>query len=223
MLTHPPNPLISVLSALTLLFRIPSLMITTLPLPIPIFIQRSTTTVFQERFGKGVLWGFVLVLGLLTSISGAGDKLADFISALGLVGALAGTYLLPGMYLYSRLFLFINNHSRTYFVVILHITTHHFKRPLSIIIPNTPLPATFSPPTPSTHTHSPSSPHTISPHSPHSPTPARYDELLQQKERALQRRRLLRRIIWDIGVWVLLVPLGGGGIIWAAGRLAGAW
>ena len=49
------------------------------------------------------------------------------------------------------------------------------------------------------------------------------EELLLRKERALQRRRLGRRIMWDLGVWILLVPVGGGGMIWAIGRLAHAW
>lgn len=51
----------------------------------------------------------------------------------------------------------------------------------------------------------------------------RGDELLQRKERMLQRRRLGRRIVWDIAVWVLLVPVGGGGVVWAVGRVLGRW
>lgn len=49
------------------------------------------------------------------------------------------------------------------------------------------------------------------------------EELLLRKERALQRRRLGRRIMWDIGVWILLVPVGGGGLIWSIGRISGHW
>lgn len=49
------------------------------------------------------------------------------------------------------------------------------------------------------------------------------DELLQRKERTLQRRRLARRIAWDVGVWVLLLPVGGGGLVWATGRVLGRW
>ena len=49
------------------------------------------------------------------------------------------------------------------------------------------------------------------------------EELLLRKERALQRRRLGRRIMWDIGVWILLVPVGGGGFVWSIGRIAGHW
>lgn len=89
----------------------------------------------------------------------------------------------------------------------MHIVTHHFKRPLAIVVPSTPLTTSVS------NTHSPSSQHT--------PTP--FDELLQRKERALQRRRLGRRIIWDIGVWVLLIPVGGGGFVWIVGRVLNNW
>lgn len=49
------------------------------------------------------------------------------------------------------------------------------------------------------------------------------DDLLQRKERAMQKRQLKQRIVWDIGVWVMLIPIGGGGFIWAIGRLARKW
>ncbi|KAI0916886.1 hypothetical protein AcV7_005756 [Taiwanofungus camphoratus] len=87
----------------------------------------------------------------------------------------------------------------------IHIILHNFRRPLSIIIP------------PSTPVTSSSSAHTVD------ASDSRHDELLQRKERTLQRRRLGRRIVWDIGAWVLLVPVGGGGLVWAGGRLAGRW
>ncbi len=51
-------------------------------------------------------------------------------------------------------------------------------------------------------------------------SPSSHDELLQRKERALQRSQTRKRIIWDLGVWVLLLPIGGGGFIWAIGHLA---
>ncbi|KAH9851707.1 hypothetical protein C2E23DRAFT_886258 [Lenzites betulinus] len=84
----------------------------------------------------------------------------------------------------------------------LHITIHNFRRPLSIVIP--PAPTTPNP----TRLE---------------PSESRHDELLQRKERTLQRRRLGRRLVWDIGVWVLLVPVGGGGVAWAVGRMADRW
>jgi hypothetical protein len=79
-----------------------------------------------------------------------------------------------------------------------------FKRPIAIVIPRTPLRqpshASFG-----------------------AQGDAMMEELLRRKERSMQKRRLLRRIAWDVGVWVLLLPVGGGGYVWAAGRLAGRW
>ncbi|KAF7314404.1 hypothetical protein MKEN_00913200 [Mycena kentingensis (nom. inval.)] len=82
----------------------------------------------------------------------------------------------------------------TFFLpALIHITIHFFKKPLSIVIPQLPA------------------------------TPSAADELLQRKERALQLRQWRRRIVWDIGVWTLLLPVGGGGFVWSVGRLAGKW
>lgn len=92
---------------------------------------------------------------------------------------------------------------------LLHIIIHNFRSPLSIIIP---------PSTPATAFSSPGLPSASSDMS-----ETRSDELLQRKERTLQRRRLVRRLVWDFGVWMLLVPVGGGGTAWAAGRLMGKW
>lgn len=91
----------------------------------------------------------------------------------------------------------------------LHIIIHNFRSPLSIIIP---------PSTPATAFSSPGLPSAIS-----DVSDSRNDELLLRKERTLQRRRLGRRLVWDFGVWMLLVPVGGGGTAWAAGRLVGKW
>ncbi|KAH9841783.1 uncharacterized protein C8Q71DRAFT_738799 [Rhodofomes roseus] len=92
---------------------------------------------------------------------------------------------------------------------LLHIILHNFRSPLSIIIPpSTPATAVSSPGMPSARSDA---------------SDSRNDELLQRKERTLQRRRLGRRLVWDFGVWMLLVPVGGGGSAWAAGRLAGKW
>ncbi|KAI0074119.1 hypothetical protein K474DRAFT_1699892 [Panus rudis PR-1116 ss-1] len=102
----------------------------------------------------------------------------------------------------------------TYFLpAFIHMTMHNFRRPLSIVIPPTPNPSTVFPPQAST---SPTSALSTG-------SESREDELLQRKERLLQRRRLGRRIVWDIGVWTLLLPVGGGGLVWAVGRLAGRW
>ena len=48
------------------------------------------------------------------------------------------------------------------------------------------------------------------------------DELLQRKERSLQRRRLGRRLVWDAVSWVSVLLLGVGGSAWAVGRLLGS-
>ncbi|KAH9924302.1 uncharacterized protein BXZ73DRAFT_50582 [Epithele typhae] len=90
----------------------------------------------------------------------------------------------------------------TYVVpALLHIVIHNFRQPLSIVVPPT----------------TPTVGHFVE------PSESLSDELLQAKERTLQRRRLWRRLIWDVGVWVLLLPVGGGGVVWAAGRIAGRW
>ena len=95
----------------------------------------------------------------------------------------------------------------TYVVpALLHITLHNFRRPLAIVVP----------PTTPTTARVPSS-------AAAEPSDSRHDELLQRKERTLQRRRLGRRLVWDVGVWVLLVPVGGGGLVWAIGRMLERW
>lgn len=76
---------------------------------------------------------------------------------------------------------------------LVYIIAFYFKRPLSIVVPS------------------------------QGETGSTPDELLQRKERSLQRAQLKKRIVWDLGVWLLLLPVGGGGIAWAAGRLTGQW
>jgi hypothetical protein len=80
-------------------------------------------------------------------------------------------------------------------LALLHITVHYFRRPLSIVLP---------------------------------PSAARTgdgegDELLQRKERSLQRRRLGRRVFWDVVSWVSVLILGVGGSAWAIGRVLRKW
>lgn len=82
---------------------------------------------------------------------------------------------------------------------------HHFKRPLSIVIPSA--------------VHTPSAVNFDRA----SLDRADADELLQRKERTLQRKRLGRRLVWDIAAWALLLPVGGGGTLWAIGRINGTW
>ncbi|KAF8130425.1 hypothetical protein K438DRAFT_1923198 [Mycena galopus ATCC 62051] len=94
----------------------------------------------------------------------------------------------------------------TFFLpALVHITIHFFKRPLAIVVPPPEMPM-----------ESPA-------HQAHQALPSAADELLQRKERALQRRQWRKRMVWDVGVWVLLLPVGGGGVVWGVGRLAGKW
>lgn len=78
---------------------------------------------------------------------------------------------------------------------ILHITVHYFKRPLSIVLPTSVVRT----------------------------EDGEGDELLQRKERSLQRRRLGRRVVWDAVAWISVFPLGVGGSAWAVGRVLGKW
>ena len=162
-----------------------------------------------------------------------------------MVVAFFSTYVLPGASIsllpYCRIYE-IRTTELTIcvcYVAAIHIIMHNFRRPLSIVIPPsapvTPNPAAYmSHPHPHPNIHSANSHLATSPYSASSnlsvPSPtsalsssSRDDELLQRKERTLQRRRLTRRIVWDIGGWVLLLPVGGGGLGWAAGRIAGKW
>ncbi|KAF9011145.1 hypothetical protein BDQ17DRAFT_1387605 [Cyathus striatus] len=96
----------------------------------------------------------------------------------------------------------------TYFVpAVTHIAVHWFRRPISIVIPNVPGTPSASQGTPNSTTPSPRAVH---------------DELLQRKERALQKRQFRRRIVWDIGAWVL-AGISATGVVGAAGRVTGHW
>ncbi|KAJ8080323.1 hypothetical protein AAF712_015101 [Marasmius tenuissimus] len=93
--------------------------------------------------------------------------------------------------------------SATYFLpALLHIITHFFRRPLSIVVPSQP-----------------NTPTALSPVD--EPEVSANDPLLRRKEKALQRKQWKRRLIWDLGVWTLLLPVGGGGLMWAIGTLFG--
>ncbi|KAG6836837.1 hypothetical protein H0H93_002517 [Arthromyces matolae] len=84
----------------------------------------------------------------------------------------------------------------TYFLpALLHVVAHFFERPLTILTPHTA--QTFE-------------------------DRGGPDELLLRKERALQRKQFRRRILWDLGVWLLLLG-GGAGFVMAIGRVAGSW
>lgn len=138
----------------------------------------------------------VAVLGLAALPSRAGAVLNDACLLLALVG----TYFLPGAHSPSAS---LPPHVDPAGAALLHIIMHTFKRPLSILVPRHGAPGAHD--------------------DPERAPLAATDELLQRKERSLQRRRLWRRVVWDVGVWVLLLPVGGGGFVWAIGRVAGMW
>jgi len=79
---------------------------------------------------------------------------------------------------------------------ILHIIEHNLRRPLAIVMP---------------------------PSSSIQPSASLEDELLQRKEHNMQRRRLFRRLVWDLGVWIFVLTVGGGGIVFVCGRFFGNW
>ncbi|KAJ7132958.1 hypothetical protein C8R46DRAFT_1181198 [Mycena filopes] len=169
------QPAIAALNALTLLLAIPSVLVTTPPLPIPERIRRSTNL----PLSKHLTFLLVAVLSLVPT------RIARILSDVLIACACASTFFLPAL---------------------IHITTHFFKRPLAIVMPQIPA------------TPNPYAEERVS-----LPSPSAADELLQRKERALQKTQFRKRVIWDIAVWTLLLPVGGGGFVWGAGRLAGRW
>jgi hypothetical protein len=89
----------------------------------------------------------------------------------------------------------LNVHLIDSLLAFLHITVHYFKRPLAIVLP-----------TSVTRTGD-----------------GEGDELLQRKERSLQRRRLGRRLVWDAVSWTTVLLFGAGGSVWAVARLLEKW
>lgn len=90
-----------------------------------------------------------------------------------------------------------------------HITIHYFRRPLAIVLPQAPQSVHASPRSSVSGRRSASRPS--------------LDPLLQRKERYLQRRRLGKRLLWDAGIWLVLIPTCTCVIVWAGGRLIGMW
>ncbi|KAK7690291.1 hypothetical protein QCA50_006947 [Cerrena zonata] len=186
----------ALLNAITLALTIPLIVITCRVCHYPVALRRRS----EVPVSKGVLYVVMVALGMVP------QDWAHVLSDVVMVGAFFSTYVLPAA---------------------IHIIMHNFRRPLSIVIPPsapiTPNPAYTRDPPYLSNSHIYPSPSGLSASSPLSASSSRDDELLQRKEQTLQRRRLTRRIVWDIGVWVLLLPVGGGGLVWAAGRIAGRW
>ncbi|KIN96300.1 hypothetical protein M404DRAFT_1006810 [Pisolithus tinctorius Marx 270] len=90
-----------------------------------------------------------------------------------------------------------------------HVTIHYLRRPLAIVVPQEPHPVAASPRSTIAGSRSASRPSV--------------DPLLQRKEQYLQRRRLGKRLLWDVGIWLVLIPTCTCAFIWAAGCLLGKW
>lgn len=88
-----------------------------------------------------------------------------------------------------------------------HITIHYFRRPLAIVVSQEPSSVPSAPRTPDAE---------------RSPSPSR-DPLLQRKEWLLQRSRFGKRLLWDIVIWIVLIPICACASVWAVGRLARQW
>ncbi|KAF9450556.1 hypothetical protein P691DRAFT_457328 [Macrolepiota fuliginosa MF-IS2] len=228
-----------VLASLTLLFGTPQLLITIPTFPagslkwlptglgytsMPRVISRLTVILKKSAVGL-----FLILLTLIPLFFGTSTTLRSWTTILSILA----TYYVPP---------------------VLHILTHTFKSPLSIILPSTyfsfssaPTPVSShrpstSLPVPGSSTdldvrssssingsgHSSTSttarapqPMTLSSSSRHRQTPSQqlHDVLLQRKERALQKRQMRRRIIWDIWAWVIF--LGGFVVLGWATRVLG--
>ena len=196
----------ALLSATTLVLGIPFVVVTLPLVPVPHTMRRRVNPLLASRTLQ------YLAAVTLSLLSAAFSRaISDVLMLLAFLGTFTvpGKSYLPTLMHCPSLFLSserpchadINTSLPSHKTAFIHIVIHNFRRPLSIVMP-------MPPNTPSVSLR-PSDSHT--------------DELLQQKERMLQRRRLTRRLFWDIGVWVLLLPVGGGGVVWAAGRLAGHW
>ncbi|CAK5284126.1 unnamed protein product [Mycena citricolor] len=154
----------------------------TLLLGIPSILVTTPSLPIPERIHRStnIPLSKYLIFALVFALSLVPTRIARILSDVLIACACAGTFFLPAL---------------------IHITTHFFQRPLSIVMPAMP----------------------SAPNSQQPSRPSSMDELLQRKERALQKRQFRKRVIWDIGVWTLLLPVGGGGFMWGAGHLFGKW
>ena len=198
------HSVLRVLSSATLLLGVPSIMVTTPPLPI------SSLRSVKFNVSRMVTIILVLVCAMIPPRifpSQEGKDSDFFLNS-------------SGIFALVTLVLLFMTFTSTFFVpAFVHICTHFFKRPLAIVVP---------PRTPLLHTPSalpdngldsfaagPSGTNQSSPRTIH-------DELLLRKERALQKKQLKKRIVWDVGVWAMLFS-SVAGVVGAFGRLAGVW
>ena len=219
------HTIINTLSASTLILSVPSILVASPPVNIPIRSAKfNTSRLFTLLFI--ILCALIPPSHFPTPTSEDDDAQhpntnplnINFLDSSRFFGVI------------SLLVLFMG-YTGTYFVpTFVHVSQHFFKRPIAIVVPpQTPL-------TP-THSHSPSSAagdeesraashrgplDSVQTSSPRAGTSRVHDELLLRKERALQRRQFRRRIVWDVGVWALLIT-SVVGMIGYGGYLAGAW
>jgi hypothetical protein len=105
---------------------------------------------------------------------------------------------------------------------LLFILLFHLRRPLSIIFPPTPNPASDPPPPPSTPMMPPSTPR-FTPTATLNVNANANDTLLAMKERELQRRRTGRRLWQDGVVFFGSLPVGLTVVVWTLGRAFRLW
>ncbi|KAH9485450.1 hypothetical protein JR316_0002358 [Psilocybe cubensis] len=170
-----------VLAAVTLILGTPSIIITIPPLAMPI---RSAKFNVSRMSTILLVVFFALIPPSVYSTSETGDSKSYIRSSM---------FFAP-LTVLMLLMSFIG----TYFLpALLHGLQHFVKRPLAIVVP---------PRTPLLQTESAGGDFSSRQSNPR----AIYDELLLRKERALQQKQSRKRIIWDIGVWVLLGASGTG-------------
>jgi len=216
------HTLINILSASTLILSVPSVLVASPPVNIPLRSAKFNTS-------RSLTLLFIILCALIppshfpTPPSEDDDPRqpntnTNFLDSSRFFGVI------------SLLVLFMA-YTGMYFVpTFVHVSEHFFKRPIAIVVP---------PQTPLTHTHShsPSSGadgedsrppshrepfDSVQASSPRTVTSRVHDELLLRKERALQKRQFRRRIVWDVGVWALLIT-SVMGMIGYGGYLVGAW
>ncbi|KAF8133824.1 hypothetical protein EV363DRAFT_1397236 [Boletus edulis] len=183
------------------------LRIATLVLSIPSVVVSITSLPLH-----GVAYRFIrtdLALSVITivifALSLVPPTIASILDDVMLFVAVFAAFLLPGMFspFFSEMETQIRGDGS---LALAHITIHYFRRPLSIVVPQ-------ARPSPSTPRRS---------NFERSPSPSR-DPLLQRKERHLQRRRFGKRLLWDVAIWTVLLPICVCVLVWAVGRLAQRW
>lgn len=201
------NNVIRVFASTTLLLSIPSVMATTPPIAIPLLRSAKMNV-------SRILTIFVVLICTVIPPStfqtpGDAQNQEPFVNSSHFFGVITLIVLLMA-------------YTGTYFVpTFLHVSQHFFKRPLAIVVPpRAPHLRSSSALDNADRERNIGSPNHERQGS--SSNPRIHDELLLRKERALQRRQLKRRIIWDVGVW-LLFGSSVAGVVGYAGHLVSVW